>query len=288
MRIAIQTLGTRGDVQPYVALALGLMRKGHAVQIAAPAQYARIVQERQVSFFPLPGDFLALLDTPEGKAAVAGGRGFSAGLKLLKHMRPLMRRVMDEELRAITTFTPDVIIYHPKSIVSPYIATVRGCISILASPLPGFTPTSAFPSPLLPFESLGPFNRVSHLLATKGVRALFRGLIRDWLKTSFGTKARIRPRSPSATLYAYSPHVLPAPPDWGADVLVGGYWFLDSRDWEMPSGLVAFLEDGPPPIYFGFGSVPPVHADAPNTARQRLNRRVEMRVGASQDHSSNG
>ena len=114
MRIAIQTLGTRGDVQPYVALALGLMREGHAVQIAAPAQYARIVQERQVSFFPLPGDFLALLDNPEGKAAVAGGRGFSAGLKLLKHMRPLMRRVMDEELRAITTFSPDVIIYHPK------------------------------------------------------------------------------------------------------------------------------------------------------------------------------
>jgi hypothetical protein len=115
------------------------MREGHAVQIAAPAQYARVVQERQVSFFPLPGDFLALLDTPEGKAAVAGGRGFSAGLKLLKHMRPLMRQVMDEELRAITTFTPDVIIYHPKSIVSPYIATVRGCISILASLLPGFT-----------------------------------------------------------------------------------------------------------------------------------------------------
>ena len=42
MRIAIQTLGTRGDVQPYVALALDLMREGSIVQLAAPAQYRAI------------------------------------------------------------------------------------------------------------------------------------------------------------------------------------------------------------------------------------------------------
>src|SRR5688572_6725070 len=99
MRIAIQTLGTRGDVQPYVALALGLMREGHAVQIAAPVQYGALPQERGVPVAPLPGDFLALMETPEGKAAIAGGEGFSAGFKLLKHIKPLMRDLMDEELR---------------------------------------------------------------------------------------------------------------------------------------------------------------------------------------------
>jgi UDP:flavonoid glycosyltransferase YjiC (YdhE family) len=83
MRISIQTLGTRGDVQPYVDLALGLTRQGHDVQIAAPAQFAAMIQERGIAFAPLPGEFLELLDTAEGKAAIAGGRGFSAGLKLL-------------------------------------------------------------------------------------------------------------------------------------------------------------------------------------------------------------
>jgi sterol 3beta-glucosyltransferase len=75
MRIAIQTLGTRGDVQPYVALALGLIRDGHSVQIAAPVQYGGLPQERGVPFAPLPDEVLALMETPEGKAAIAGGQG---------------------------------------------------------------------------------------------------------------------------------------------------------------------------------------------------------------------
>jgi len=54
MRIAIQAFGTRGDVQPYVALALGLMREGHSVQLAAPVQYAALPQQRGVPFAPLP------------------------------------------------------------------------------------------------------------------------------------------------------------------------------------------------------------------------------------------
>lgn len=43
MRVAIQTLGTRGDVQPYMALSLGLMARGHTVQLAAPSQFDALV-----------------------------------------------------------------------------------------------------------------------------------------------------------------------------------------------------------------------------------------------------
>lgn len=261
MRIAIQTLGTRGDVQPYVALALGLMREGHSVQLAAPVEYGALPRERGVHFEPLPGEFLALMETPEGKAAIAGGQGFSAGFKLLKHIRPLMRPLWDEELRGLRSFAPDIIIYHPKSVVSPFIAEALNCVSFLASPLPGFTPTSAFPSPILPFGSLGPLNRASHMVATKGAKLLFGRLIRDWLKTSFGPDELIRERQPSGTLYAYSPHVLPKPPDWGPEVLVGGYWFLDNPDWKMPRELAAFLDAGRPPVYFGFGSMPGLDPD---------------------------
>jgi sterol 3beta-glucosyltransferase len=262
MRIAIQTLGTRGDVQPYVALALGLMREGHTVQMAAPVQYGALPQERGVPFAPLPGDFLALIDTPEGKAAIAGGEGFSAGFKLLKHIKPLMRDLMDEELRGLRSFAPDIIIYHPKSIVSPLIADALNCAAFLASPLPGFTPTSAFPTPMLPFESLGLLNRASHLIATKGAKVLFRGLIRDWLRASFEPDRQIRERQPTGTLYAYSPHVVPVPPDWGPEILVSGYWFLDNPEWQMPRELAAFLDAGAPPVYFGFGSTPGLDPDA--------------------------
>jgi len=74
MRIAIQALGTRGDVQPYVALALGLLSDGHDVQLAGPMQFETMARERGVPFAPLPGEFLELINTPEGKAALATRR----------------------------------------------------------------------------------------------------------------------------------------------------------------------------------------------------------------------
>ena len=45
LRIAIQTFGTRGDVQPYIALALGLLKAGYEVQLAAPVQFAAMTSE---------------------------------------------------------------------------------------------------------------------------------------------------------------------------------------------------------------------------------------------------
>lgn len=258
MKLAIETLGTRGDVQPYVALALGLQRAGHDVQIAAPAQFERVVVDRGIVFAALPGDFLALLDSPEGKAAVAGGEGFSAGFKLLKHVRPMLRRLLEESWAASRRFGPDAIIYHPKAISAPHVAEKLGVPAILASPLPGFTPTSAFPSPLLNVASLGPVNRASHALAIHGSQLLFGKMIREWRGSTLGLPEARAKAAPPPTLYAYSPHVLPVPPDWDArHVLVSGYWFLDEAPtWSMPDDLRTFVQSGDRPIYIGFGSMP--------------------------------
>lgn len=168
-----------------------------------------------------------------------------------------MRRLMDEEWILVREFAPDVIVRHPKSIASPHIAEALTRPAILASPLPGFTPTSAFPTPLLPFATLGPFNRVSHTLAIHGAGLLFGNMIRDWLRETLGLAPSSRgERQQAGTLYAYSLHVLPVPADWKRDVLVSGYWFLDGDHWEPPRDLVAFLEAGEPPVYIGFGSMP--------------------------------
>jgi UDP:flavonoid glycosyltransferase YjiC (YdhE family) len=256
MRIAIETLGTRGDVQPYLALARALQARGHTVQLAAPMQFAVMAEQFAVPFAPLPGEFLALLDTPEGKAAVAGGQGFSAGFKLLKHVRPLMRRLLDTEWLAVRAFAPDLLVYHPKSIASPHMAEALAIPHVLASPLPGFTPTAAFPSPMLPFATLGPLNRVSHQLAIHGADMLFGKLLRQWRSEVLGLPGKARHRPPVATLYAYSRHVVPVPSDWDSTVLVSGYWFLDEPDWTMPEDLAGFLAAGEKPVYIGFGSMP--------------------------------
>lgn len=257
MRISIHTLGTRGDVQPYLALAVELARRGHDVQMAAPAQFEAFVTRRAIRFVPLPAQFLALLDSPEGKAAIAGGQGFSAGFKLIKHVKPLMQRLLDEEWQAARAFSPELIVYHPKSVASLHIAQRLGIPAILASPLPGFTPTTAFPSPLLPFRSLGPLNKASHLLSIHGADLLFGKLIGKWRQDTLGLDGRRTHCRQVGTIYAYSPNVLPKPADWDSSILVSGYWFLDDEEhWQPPGELSKFLDQGEQPIYVGFGSMP--------------------------------
>jgi sterol 3beta-glucosyltransferase len=256
MRVLIDTFGTRGDVQPYLALALGLVEAGHSAQLAAPEQFATLARECGVRFSPLPGRLLTLLETPEGKAAVAGSRGFGAGLKLIKHIRPHMRDLLNAEWHAARSFDPDVIVYHPKAIAACHIAEKLKRPAFLASPIPGFTPTSAFPSPMLPFASLGPFNRLSHRLVTLGSRLLFGRLLRDWRVRTLQLPPKQMDFVPAGTIYAFSPHVIPRPADWDQNVLVSGYWFLHREAWKPDDELAAFLRDGPSPIYVGFGSMP--------------------------------
>ena len=93
-------------------------------------------------------------------------------------------------------------------------------------------------------------------LAIRGADMLFGRLIGVWRAASLGL-GRGRGVAPAATLYAYSRHVVPVPPDWDERVLVSGYWFLDEADgWQMPEALSAFLAAGDRPIYVGFGSMP--------------------------------
>ncbi|MCV0393839.1 MAG: glycosyltransferase [Rhizobiaceae bacterium] len=255
MRISIHTLGTRGDVQPYLALARRLAARGHDVRLAAPEQFAQWIASRGVAVDPLPGEFLALIDSREGKQAIAGSDGFTAGLKLLPKVRPLMSGLLDAEAEAMRAFAPDMVIHHPKTLAAPHLAEAMGIPRILASPLPGFTPTVEFPSPLLPFRSLGPFNRASHGLAIHATNLLFGRTIRAF-RAALGLPVRDTPPL-AGTIYAYSEHVLPKPDDWGDDVLVSGYWFLDEgEDYTPPADLEAFLAAGDPPVYVGFGSMP--------------------------------
>ena len=257
MRFAIHTLGTRGDLQPYLALARGLRGRGHDVLVVAPAQFAAMAQAEGIDFAALPGAFLDLLDSQEAKEAIGkSGAGFGAGFKLLKHYRALMGELLDAEWAAANEFRPDAILYHPKALGAPHIAARLGAARLLASPLPGFTPTAAFPTPILPFANLGPLNRPSHALMIHGGNVMFSSTVGAWRETTLGLPKKGTLPPLTGTLYAYSEHVLPRPVDWGTDVDVSGYWFLDSPDWTPDADLAAFLAAGDPPVYVGFGSMP--------------------------------
>lgn len=255
MRITILTVGTLGDIQPYVALGAGLRDVGHDVQVATSSRFAPLLTERGLAHTPLAADFLQLVETSRGKAALAGrGR-----LKLLSEVMPMLRRLLDEGWQAARE--SDAIIYHPKALSGYHIAEKLGVPGILAHPVPFASPTAAFPTPLLPLPNLGgALNRLSHRLIFGVSTAPYRRMTNRWRREVLGlppmSSELVLHGRPVPKLYGYSRHVLPAPSDWDDSTAVTGYWFLDRPvGWQAPADLERFLEAGPAPVYIGFGSM---------------------------------
>jgi len=260
MKIAIHTLGTRGDVQPYVALARGLNNAGHQVTLGTAARFEPFVRSQAVEFAPLPNDFLDVMDTPVGKAAMSGGgKTLITALKLVRQVKPMMRRLLNAQWAAANG--AEAIIYHPKAVGSIHIAERLGIPAFSASPIPCLTPTRAFPSPMLPVPNLGPFNAASHKFFIRFANSLFRETINRWrrevLKLENSKHDDCLDGRPVPKLYGYSSAILPKPSDWDENSQVTGYWFLNlMEDWQPDQALQQFLKAGPPPVYVGFGSIP--------------------------------
>jgi UDP:flavonoid glycosyltransferase YjiC (YdhE family) len=181
------------------------------------------------------------------------------------------------------------LIYHPKALGGHSIAEKLGVPGILALPLPLYSPTRAFPSPIIPAANLGgALNRASHRLVIGLATASMRGMLNRWRKDALGLgpagdELTLHGR-PLLRLYGYSPAVVPTPGDWDAHSVATGYWFLDRLPgWRPPEALERFLAAGPPPVYVGFGSMPAQNAAATTRvvleALQRAGQRGVLATG---------
>jgi UDP:flavonoid glycosyltransferase YjiC (YdhE family) len=256
-RVSIQTLGTRGDVQPFVALGRALRQAGFAPCLATAPRFADFVRDHGLGFAPLPGDMLEMIETPTGRAALGGRHALAAKWRLLRAARPMFRRLLDAQWQAAAG--AEILVAHPKALGGMSIAEALDVPGFVALPLPGLTPTAAFPCPLLPFADLGPLNRASHALMRRGGDLVAGGALRRWRAEVLGLPpaASLDLRGqPAPVLYAYSPSLVPVPADWPADAIVTGSWVLEEPAWTPPRELLAFLAAGPPPIHVGFGSLP--------------------------------
>ena len=258
MRVAILTLGTRGDVQPYLALAKGLIARGHAVTLAGPDNFASWVEAHGVPFTPIGVDMEAFLQSDEARQAIAG-----SWFGLLKIWRskiaPMFRATLDAAWAAGRD--ADVLVHHPKMFAAADIAEATGATPILAAPVPMFR-TRAFPA--IPFtgDFGGWLNRQTYRLYSLS-RAMYAKSLNAWRRDSLklGTGPSFAPLDWAANglairLCAVSPSVLPRPADWDATIHLTGYWFLnEGAGWTPDPALSAFLAAGEPPVYVGFGSM---------------------------------
>jgi len=264
VRVLLSTYGTRGDVQPFVAVAKALKERGHDVALCTPTGFRDMVDRHGVLYAHMDNGLLELTE------AVLRAPSGAEQIRLFKGFGTLVRAALEDEWRAARALRPEVLVYHSKALGSHHIAEKLGAAEFLAMPLP-LTRTRAFPAPIVPNFRLGRwFNVFSYRLVALGI-ALWAGATNDFRVKTLGLSplprfadSMRRPDGSSVpALYAYSEQLLARPDDWPASAHVTGAWFLDdAHGWEPPSALSAFLDAGPPPVYVGFGSMGAAHADA--------------------------
>lgn len=251
MKICILTIGSRGDVQPYIALGLGLKAAGHEVTLSTLAEFEPLVNQYGLLFDGLRGDFLKVARSTLGQT---GGNP----LKRIRQYVEMAKDTLADEWASAQK--ADVLIYNPAAIGGFHIAEKLNIPTFAAFPTPLYSPTQEFPSPFLPFRNLGLFNRLSHKLFAKMGPTVYRTPIKqfrqDVLALPPAKGENLLRGQPITKLYAYSDAAVPRPADWDESSVVTGYWFLDApANWQPDPELVRFFEEGSAPVYIGFGSM---------------------------------
>ncbi|MCX6025177.1 MAG: glycosyltransferase [Chloroflexi bacterium] len=257
--IVLISYGSRGDVEPFIALGAGLTRAGYAVRLAAPQVFAELAQAHGVELHALPGDPEQLALSLTDRAGTSFPRQVA---RMIEHVFPLAEVVLTA-LEAATADASAVVHSFLMVDAGHTLARRRGIPDISAQFFPVFAATSAFPGVGHPDLALGPlYHRATHgmnnVVFRFGARLLYSRLraahphlppLEAW-----PFSGPVAARSP--LLFAFSPLVLPRPSDWPANVHLTGYWPLPApAGWAPPSPLARFLEAFPAPVYIGFGSM---------------------------------
>jgi sterol 3beta-glucosyltransferase len=258
MRALILTFGTRGDIDPFAALAEQLVAQGHDAVLAAPESYRNTVQP-PVGFIPMATEMDEIM-----RAGMTDLSGPSQALRMARRMSAAMRLSLRQQWAAAEHVHPTIIVAHPKALGGLHIAERLGVPIVASLPLPFLTPTGAFPIPFLARRLPAPVSRFSYQ-SNRFTAVAYGGMINSFRKETLGLRRMSRfsdfLHSPSGepvpVLYPFSRHVVPVPPDYPASAHVTGYWFRpqEGSPWVPPAELVDFLADGEPPIYVGFGSM---------------------------------
>lgn len=266
MRITILTFGSRGDVQPYLALGLGLQAAGHQVRLAAHAPYEAFVRGYGLDFAPVAGDPAAQHADRVWQTYHTQKDFFSYLYQgTIRFFRPVLPALFADCWQACQG--AEAIISTPAAgVAGSAVAEKLGVPFYSVWTNPGVK-TRAFPHPYLA-PRLGWLQRflgdrfnawsydITMVLFCQPLLQTINQCRQEILQLPPLSAETVERSQPVATLYAYSPAVVPKPADWPENVHVTGYWSLDvPPDWQPNPELVKFIEAGTPPVYIGFGSL---------------------------------
>ncbi|KAF2232796.1 glycosyltransferase family 1 protein [Viridothelium virens] len=258
LRITCLTIGSRGDVQPYIALCKGLLKEGHKPKIATHAEFEPWVRKHGIDFAPVEGDPAELM-----RICVENGMFTISFFKeATSKFRGWLDSLFTSSWKACQN--SDLLIESPSAMGGIHIAEALGIPYWRAFTMP-WTRTRAYPHAFaVPERKMGgAYNYMSYLLFDNVFWKAIAGQVNRWRKTELGLPStsleKLQPNK-IPFLYNFSPSVVVPPLDYSDWIRVTGYWFLDEGDdWKPPSDLTDFIakarKDGKKLIYVGFGSI---------------------------------
>ncbi|XP_057795450.1 sterol 3-beta-glucosyltransferase UGT80B1-like [Salvia miltiorrhiza] len=264
LKIAVLVVGTRGDVQPFLAVARRLQAYGHHVRLATHSNFRGFVKSAGVDFYPLGGDPRVLagyMARNKGLIPSAPGEIAIQRKQIKAIIESLLPACTEPDLITGEPFRAQAIIANPPAYGHAHVAEALGVPMHIFFTMP-WTPTYAFPHPLARVpQSAGYW--LSYILVDLLIWWGIRGLINEFRRN----KLKLPPIayfssyhgsiSHLPTGYMWSPHVVPKPNDWGNQVDVVGYCFLNLGSKYQPSEEFSeWIQKGSQPIYIGFGSMP--------------------------------
>ncbi|MBF6172176.1 glycosyltransferase [Nocardia blacklockiae] len=270
MRVAIPLTGTRGDVQPAVALGLELQRRGHEVRLGAPPNLVDFATRAGLSAQSCGPDVQQLYSSEEGQRALAAGSSF----RLMQLVGKQMADYADRMNREVVEVCADADVIVSTLLTEDRAHAVAEAARVPMVSLHGF-PSRAntaypFPGALPPgWRPPAVVNRATWALAENLRRVVFMRYLNRLrrelgLPRSIASTAAELDRDGVPEVQIYDPALVPGLPEqWGARRPFVGFLPLERAAREAVGELaadhtdvVSWLRQDAPPVYFGFGSMP--------------------------------
>lgn len=272
LNIVIQVVGSRGDVQPFIALGQELKLVGHRIRLATHDCFEEFVHKAGLEFFPIGGDPTELMAymvknpgiIPKFESIRAGD--IAKKRKMISEMlEGCWKSCFEPDPSTNIPFVAEAIIANPPSFAHMHCAQAMGIPVHLMFTMP-WSPTRAFPHPLANVQLSDTDPTATNFLSYGLVDMMtWQGLgdvINHFRRKTLNLETL--PQMVGANLasdlkipftYCWSPALIPKPFDWPSHIDVCGFFFRNAPDYTPFPELDAFLRAGPPPIYIGFGSI---------------------------------
>ncbi|MBU3113669.1 glycosyltransferase [Clostridium lacusfryxellense] len=268
--ITILCAGSRGDFQPYLALAMELKKLGKDVRITGMREFESFIRSYGIDFYPIQADFKSLnVDENMLKQAQSADNPLKMLLTFNK-MKKYGALIANEYYASCEG--SELIIYHPGVTLGYFAAEKLGIPSILASPFPMHKTKEQTSVIQYGRKKSKPFtNQISYFMLQGMLWLASKDSVTGFWKKKFGGRPKGfgRPyerhnNKQNPAVISCSNFVFNRPSDWNENIHQSGYWFVEEKmDYTPSKELSDFLSSGEKPVYIGFGSV--FHADKKDT-----------------------